>query len=330
MTEAPDRNAFIREPIADGDRKRIASLPNADRQQRFADMLVPHDAFDEIVRFLGLAHMPIPDGLPNIGRITAVYAPYRSGKSTALRYYRSRFPDVVDGTALKRRVLYFHCHGNMTPNEMLKALFGAVTGLVAPNKSGDLLIPRLIEQIALRGVELLILDDLHAMMPANRRDNQRRINAFLVKLLEERVCHVTVSGPQELDAVLRADVQVEGRGGLLNPKIPRYDWHDVASRNRYRLLLDEIDRRLPLEEMSGLGAKPIAAHFYDLFGDSIGFALDLIFYAMALAMRENAKRIGTGHLAHAAALRRDPRDPFTHFVDEIPSDLVGRRGREDR
>lgn len=328
MTRVPERSAFIEEAIAPEDRKRIAALPNAQRQQRVADMLVRHEAFDEIVRFLDLAHMPIPDGLPNVGRLTAVYAPYRSGKSTALRYYRSRFPEALQGTAVRRKVVYFHCHANMTPAEMIKGVFGAVTGLVAPNASIDNLIPRLVDQIAARGVEMLILDDLHTMMAENRRENQRRIRGFLVKVLEEGVCNVTVAGPEELDAVLRPDRQVEGRGGLLNVKVPRYDWHDPASRNRYRILLDMIDDRLPFEEKSGLGATQVAAHFHDLFGDSIGYALDFIFYAMAFAIRDGAKRIRIDDLARVAALQRDPRDAFVHFVDEMPLDLVGRRRRD--
>lgn len=328
MMHVPDRRAFIEDAITPEDRLRIAALPNAERQQRFADMLVRHEPFDRILEFLDFAHMPVPDGLPNTGRLTAVYAPYRSGKSTALRYYRSRFPEALEGTVVRRRVVYFHCHANMTPADMIKGVFGAVTGLVAPSASIDNLLPRLVDQIAARGVEMLMLDDLHTVMAANRIDNQRRVRGFLVKLLEESVCNVTVAGPEELDAVLRPDRQVEGRGGLINVKVPRYDWHDPASRNGYRILLDMVDDRLPFAEKSALGATQVAAHFYDLFGDSIGYALDFIFYAMAFAIRDRAKRIRIEDLAKVAALQRDPKDPFVHFVDEMPMDLVGRRSRD--
>lgn len=330
MIETPMRTAFIEEAIAKEDRKRIASLPNAERQQRFSDMLVRHDGFDAIVKFLDLAHMPIPDGTPNRGRITAVYAPYRSGKSTALQFYAARFPKTIEGSTVKRKVVYFHCDRNMPPAALLTGLFGAVTGLIAPEKSSQLLAPRLIEQIAARGVEMLIIDDLQTMMSGRRSDSQDRIRGLLVKLLEAKVCNVTIAGPPELDRLLRPDAQVEGRGGMLNAKIPRYDWQDPDSRNRYRILLDMIDDRLPFEEKSGLGATKVAAHMYDMFGDSIGFALDFIFYAMAFAMRDGAKHIRLADLALVAELQRAPEDPFVHFVDEIPMDLVGRRNREGR
>jgi hypothetical protein len=338
MTRVPNRKTFLEEAIAPEDRMRIAALPNAQRQQRFADMLVRHDGFDEIVKFLDLAHMPVPDGHPNVGRITAVYAPFRSGKSTAIKYYCARFPEILDGTAVKRRVLYFHCHGNMTPVDIQKGLFGAVTGLVAPDKDSGQLAERLIDQIAARGVEMVILDDLHTTMLGKRSDSVRRIKAFLIKLLEAGVCHVTVAGPEELDAILAFDDladddesgQLEGRGGLINAKIPRYDWHDAESRKRYRILLDRIDDRLPFEEKSGLGATQVAAHFYDMFGDSIGNVLDLLYYAMGFAIRDRAKRIRIDDLARVAALRRRRKDPFVHFVEEMPLELVGRRKGENR
>lgn len=325
MSNLPARTAFIAEPCSPDERSQIAALPNSERQQRFANMLVRHDGFDPIIQFLELVHMPIPGGMPNVGRMSAVYAPYRSGKSTALRCYQSRFPDLLDGTTVKRPVLYFHCHGNMNYNDMLREMLAQVTGLVAPAKSSALLLPKLIDQIEKRGVELLILDDLYNMVSPTRRENQRKINNFLIKILEAQICHVTVAGPRELDSVLRVDGQVEGRGGLINPKIPDYDWHDEGSRRRFRIMLDKIDDHLPMKIKSGLGTTLLAAHFYDLYGGSIGFILDLIFYAMALAMRDNANQITPEHLSKAASLQRAPSETYTPFIDELPIELVGRR-----
>lgn len=323
--EMPTRRQFDNAVPTIEEREKVAAGTPADRQRHFANILVRHDAYQEILKFLDLAHMPLPGGLANRGRLTAIYAPYRFGKTTAIREYMSRLPDTLEGTRVVRRAVYYHCHGNMTVLDMLRGLYEKITGLIPPDKGNSLLAPKIIDQMRERGVELLVLDDIHAMMPANRVDNQRRVNAFLIKLLEEKVCHVTLSGPPSLDAMIRVEAQVRGRGGLLNPKLTRLDWRHESDRTKYRRILHGIDERLPMRRISGLGAPQIAAHFYDLFGDSVGFASDLIFYAMALAIRDGAECISVNHLSQAAAMGRDPADPFTHFIDHIPDDLVGNR-----
>lgn len=321
-----DRTEFNDRALTDEDRAEVSRMPIVERQQMITNMICPHPLYDTALSFVKTMHMPVPGGLPNLGRISALYAPYRSGKSTAMKHAARSIRSNPDGTETTERVLYYRCHSNLVTIDFFSALYRSLMGFAAPRSSIEVLQGNIGDLMPERGCEMLMLDNLQAVM--HRADMVRKINSFLIELLEKRVCHVLIAGPKELDGALRFSEEVEGRGGLLNPNLPVYDWHTVDGRKEYRRLLHRIDERLPFRRLSGLGSEQIAAHFFDMHGPAIGFALDIIYYAACLAMNERADAILPEHLAKVAALQKAPNDPFTHFVDPLSSDLVGRRKRD--
>lgn len=318
-----DRTEFHEGELSEEERETASRLPIIKRQRMISNMICPHPLYLKAKEFVHYAYKPVPGGAPNMGRITALYAPYRSGKSTAMRHAAEEIRRNDDGTASPSRVVYYRCHSNLGAADFFGGLYRAVTGLAAPKGSCDLIQGFVGDLMPQYGCELLLLDNLQAAMA--RPDMSRKINGFLIELLEKSVCHVMVSGPPELDTAIRVREEIVGRGGLLNPDLQPYDWHTIDGRKSFRTLLHMIDKRLPFRKLAGLGAESVAAHFYDLHGPAIGFALDLVYYAGANAMNENADCIRPEHLAMAAALARAPGDRFTHFVDVLDPEVVGRR-----
>lgn len=83
--------------------------------------------------------------------------------------------------------------------------------------------------------------------------------------------------------------------------------------DQFRLLLREVDLRLPFRELSGLSGKLIARDLFDFTGGALGQVFNVVRPAAWQALNDDAPRILPHHLYEQAAIRQKPGDPREYF-----------------
>ena len=83
---------------------------------------------------------------------------------------------------------------------------------------------------------------------------------------------------------------------------------------QFRLLLREVDLRLPFAESSELSTKSIARDLFDFTGGALGQVFNIVRPAAWQALNDDAPRILLHHLYEQAAIRQRPGDRRKYFA----------------
>lgn len=322
--------------LSSAERRRAAELPPHERQRLIKTLLVRYPRYRDVAKFIAKFHIPVDDGTPDYGNIGALLGATRSGKSWVLKDYGVSFPSVSGDGAITRPVVTVEIRNDMAAHDVVSQFFKALGYVSVPKIKTEAMIDMIIDALPHHGVELVVFDDIDNALRSSRRGYATKILGFIKGILDAGCCNVLCAGRPTLYETLAAAEQIEGRGGLQKKVLEPYRWQVEAERDQIRLLLDEIDDRLPFAAKTGLAEPDLAAHFYAVSGGLIGRVMNYVRPAAYAAMNERADRVERKHLVEAAKQLMPVGATFVPFQDDIdPNRLADdaaekeERARED-
>lgn len=309
--------------LSQTERVEAALRSPAERQRMIETLLVRYPRHRAMSKFIASFHRPVKDGTHDHGHIGVLLGATRSGKSWVLRDYMTGFPPVHKDGIVEKPVLYIEIMDDMAAHDVVRSTFMALGYVSVPQVKTDALMAMVIEALPDHGVELIIFDDVDNALRSQRTGYAKKILAFIKGILDKDYCNILCSGRYELYRILAAAEQIKGRGGLKQAVLEPYRWQVREEREQVRLLLDEIDERLPFAKKSGLADPDLAAHLYAVSGGVIGQMMNYIEPAAYEAMNDRADRIERDHLIHAAKSLMAPGTSFVPFRDKVdPQRLI--------
>jgi hypothetical protein len=183
---------------------------------------------------------------------------------------------------------------------------------------------------------LILFDEVNTVISETSQQALRHVRTLLRKLVDECHLNIVCIGLGEVHGLLAGDSQLTGRGGLPNHIVKPYSWDSEEERRLFRLLCDELDRRLPFDRRSKFGDPWFAERlFLSSGGGIVGRLTDFIYSAGCSALNDGAEGIEIGHLAeaHERIMNKEHTfNPWVHDLSMAPKDskslLAGRHPRD--
>ena len=292
-----------------------------------------------------------PPGTPNRlkARLLLVVGESGAGKTTVLEDYSNRFPEICfeelegnkcGGVILPASVILRLKSSNLrrcirvempkkpTQRSFVAAIFGALDYKVRDHWNTDEIIRRVTSLCDEIGVEIILIDEGHNMVPKNQRDELiRDVIEFLKSLLNRIGIPIVVAGLPSLLQLgdQRIDRQMARR---MHPAVNMapYSWKTKSGRIRFISILKGLEAALSLEEPSNLYNLSHAARMYVATGGYIGWVSKYLSRATEIARRKrrsfiSMEMLGSVHDSFEAQTRTFDMDiDFSEIGDMILDD----------
>lgn len=243
------------------------------------EMFVPHPEMAVTIRSISQRMKRCL--VENKGAAIFVEVPSGAGKTTLVRFFKAAMPDQVTDEETKVRVISFSVPKAITLKQMDKALLTALSDPKAGSGTHYDLDKRSISLLRTAGTELILIDNIQDIPEKRRAGGILQIGNWIRDLIDDSRRLVVLLGTQDSRAILQSNIQLMRRCpakrtmAYFNPLAP-------AGLSRLGRFLREIDERLPLTELSGLGAK--GSETTQQFAYATGGIHDYIFQILSAAV----------------------------------------------
>jgi len=243
------------------------------------EMFVPHP--EMVITMRAIQHRMKRCLVENKGTAIFVEAPSGGGKTTTVRLFKELMPDEVSDEATKVRVIAFQVPKVITLKGMDTALLTALGDPKAGSGSHYDLDKRAIKLIENAGTEVIFIDNIQDIPEKRRAGGILQIGNWIRDLIDGSRRLVVLLGTQDSRAILNSNIQLMRRCPakksftFFNPK-------DGIGLARLRRFLQEVDLRLPLAELSGLGSDSNESTLQ--FAYATGGIHDFIFQILSAAV----------------------------------------------
>lgn len=232
---------------------------------------------------------------PGEGRVLAFVGASRSGKSTILRAHAKKSDSPqLRSCRVPSLTLPNKCNERTFAAEVLKAM-GDAAAFANTRVQSLSRIPLVAESM---GVEMIIIDEAqHLVNRRNRAVNYEAADA--IKVLSDLVgIPIVLAGTEDLDILIRANPQLEGRlVGRIS--ISPFSVESEESFKELRAFLRLYDLQLPFEMTSGLHDVGIASAVHAASAGLIGRITQLLSLSAHHAIAEGRPYVDLYHLAQA-------------------------------
>lgn len=243
------------------------------------EMFVPHPEMAVTIRAISQRMRRCL--VENKGAAIFVEVPSGAGKTTLVRFFKTAMPDQVSDEETKVRVVAFSVPKVITLKQMDKALLSALGDPKAGSGTHYDLDKRSISLLRTAGTELVLIDNMQDIPEKRRAGGILQIGNWIRDLIDDSRRLVVLLGTEDSREILQSNIQLMRRCpakraiSYFNPLDP----NGLARLGRF---LREIDERLPLAELSGLGDK--ANNTTQLFAYATGGIHDYIFQILSAAV----------------------------------------------
>jgi hypothetical protein len=242
----------------------------------------------------------VTGGDPDCGKIGGLLGDSRAGKTCVLQSYARTVPAYVGEGGVKAPVVYVGATYDWDEGGLSRAICSAIS--VAPGRGSTGAMQELaIRRLRAAETSLLIIDDAHVIFQATHR--KRRLWLGAIKAIADgKFCNVLLSGLPLIEAPMRNEMQLAGRGAFHSPAIRSFEASTKDEFQKYQRFLHGIDERLPFASPSGLATK-FGAELMRYSEGSVGWTMNLVESAAYHAMNADAGCIGLDHMKRAGATR---------------------------
>ncbi|MEI4771423.1 TniB family NTP-binding protein [Psychrobacillus sp. FJAT-51614] len=172
---------------------------------------------------------------------------------------------------------------------------------------------RLIKLIGDSEVELIMLDEFQHFVNKDGNDkvNQNVADCFK-SIINSTKVPVVLLGMDESERVLTANGQLKRRFSF-NYHLTGYRCNNPKSTDNFRILLNNIDKSLPFENLAGLKERGMWEKFEGATKGNMNAVMKLIRTAANFAVEENQEKIGVEYFAESFDMHSsimNGRNPF--------------------
>lgn len=222
----------------------------------------------------------------------------RAGKSQIVKnYIRSRVKEQPDPEQRPNIVVVevpAGCTLKSFVAELLKELGDPDPDLGSQTEKTQ----RVAELIEEQAIDLVVVDEVQRLIDAETDKVKAEVASWMTGMLNKRLCPMLLVGEETAIRIFGAKRHIKGRTFGLMSIVP-YDWNDEEDRREFRVVLHQIDGKLGMPEMSGLGTPDMALRIYAYAEGLLGQAASLIDHARATARRTNRPKLTYDLMAEA-------------------------------
>ncbi|MBB5256837.1 TniB family NTP-binding protein [Rhizobium leguminosarum] len=294
-------------------RAAVSLLPNIERQHMIERLLVTYPLFDQLVEFIGNYHFPVIGGTHGRGSVGGLFGKTRAGKTDIIKFYCNKWPAHVVEDGIVIPVVYIPVPPDIVPQRFAEIVYDVTGSGSAPKIKIPSLMGRSVDRIVGVRAQLVIIDDSQFLFGAHK-NHVREFYGFLKQLVDRHTCNILFVGEEGVIPQVLAFGPLAARGGFPKKVLAPFGEGEM---DQFRLLLHEIDLRLPFRELSGLANKYLAQELHNFTGGATGQVMfNLVRPAAFRALNDGSPRILRHHLYEEAALRQRPGDAREYFARE--------------
>lgn len=259
-----------------------AALPAAISNFTLRKEFIEHPKFTAVIREIARIHQRgraagVAEGL-------LLVAQTGSGKTTALEYYRARFPRSVEAGVTKIPVLFVETPESPSVKDLAEAILHALGDPAASKGTAAAKTQRIVMFFRECGVQLLLIDEFQHFFDGSRVTESRRVSDWLKSLINKVGVPVVLAGLPRAIQVVNINPQLRRRFATPYYMEP-FSFATAPDRLEFRGVLKSIQARLPNGSVDLSGAD-MARRFY--------FASHGLFDYVVKIIDDAASRGGTG------------------------------------
>lgn len=223
--------------------------PLVDRQAHMPKILVMHPQFSKAVR--EIKHRVSRACTQKKGAALSVVAETGGGKSTLIKFIEETYPNAETEDRSIRQCVSFTVPPRPSSVSMSSTLLRSLGDPRWDKGDSDVLETRAIHLLRECGAKVVLIDNIHDVPERRKRKGVREVGNWVRTFIDQvPALFVSLGAAQGLD-VFKANNQARRR----NPAHVRMDYFDCRNTPgvaRFRRFLFELDKQLPLAEMSKL------------------------------------------------------------------------------
>ncbi|WP_316572084.1 TniB family NTP-binding protein [Neobacillus sp. YIM B06451] len=292
-----------------------SSMTIEQKMEKIKTIRIVHPRFKKILDAIKECHEST--AISKDPQCMLITGPSGSGKSTLLESY-IQFHDRVtfDGTQTKRKILGSEIPSPTKIPAFLEAMLEQL-GDPFPNsgKVGNK-NRRLVKQIKNCGVELIMLDEFqHFVHRENQKINFEVADCFK-SLINRTKVPVVLFGLEDAETVLESNPQLKRRFSM-RETLPPFGVENTQRIREFQMLLHQIDKQLPFDELTGIGEENFANRIMYATDGIMNSIMKLIRNAALNAIKQGKEKIDLTDLAksyhmHSYILKGKENNPFIH------------------
>jgi len=236
----------------------------------------------------------------NKGAAIFIEVPSGGGKTTLVRFFKAAMPDHVSDEETKVLVISFQVPKIITLKQMEKALLTALGDPKAGSGKHYDLDERSTTLLRTAGTELILIDNIQDIPEKRRAGGIRQIGNWIRDLIDDSRRLVVLLGTEDSREILQSNIQLKRRCPAKRT-IAYFNPLDKLGLNRLGRFLREIDKRLPLAELSGLGDEDneTTRQFAFATGGIQDYIFQILSAAVSHAATEGREKLTSEDLATA-------------------------------
>lgn len=225
----------------------------------------------------------------------SILGPSRAGKTTILKKFMEKYPDIEDEEGIRKQILYCEVPcppaiGNL-PTALLYALGDPFYNKGRNTAERTLRLERLIQDC---NIKMIILDEVQHLVEGTTPKLQRQASDWFKNIINKTRVPMIFSGLDSGSIIFEINSQLKSRV-LNNYRIAPFRITD----KEFKGIVHVIDQNLPLAESSNLIASGLCDEIFSATEGHLGYLKELLKESVKIAVENDYKSVTRAVLSKA-------------------------------
>ncbi|MBK6744934.1 MAG: TniB family NTP-binding protein [Hydrogenophilales bacterium] len=219
-----------------------------------------------------------------------VICPTGGGKTSLAQYIKSLYPDKEEEEGSIRNILVFSIPAKPSTRTIPSAMLKELGDPIYDKGNAGALIDRLKILLKECKTHLIIIDNVHDIPERRKRKGVREIGNMFRDLMEGVPALYLFIGLDISLEVTKSNNQVRRRSMAVK-EIKYFTCNDNAGVSMFRRFLYELDKRLPIAELSGLESFDLTCRLWMASYGILDCLIKIVVEAMSIVVGDSREKI---------------------------------------
>ncbi|WP_343742426.1 TniB family NTP-binding protein [Herbaspirillum huttiense] len=267
-----------------------------DRLKATEEILIPHTQFkNAVARLQRSIEIARRGAEPRNAFLTGEAG---TGKTWLAEYFASLYPAEVRAHGSSKPVLLVPTPSSPTLKGLGEAILLALGDPLSHKGNAFEKRERALGLFKKSAVELVFFDEFHHFLDHAKHDSLIAVTDWLKRFIDDARIPCVLMGLPRCEAILQANEQLRRRFSS-RLELPIFSIDSEQGEIEFRTILNEIDKALPTQTLSGLADVDIARRLHFASNGLLGYLRKLITYAVELMLIENHRTLTSSMLEQA-------------------------------
>ncbi|ALU87241.1 TniB family protein [Herbaspirillum rubrisubalbicans M1] len=267
-----------------------------DRLKATEEILIPHTQFkNAVARLQRSIEIARRGAEPRNAFLTGEAG---TGKTWLAEYFASLYPAEVRAHGSSKPVLLVPTPSSPTLKGLGEAILLALGDPLSHKGNAFEKRERALGLFKKSAVELVFFDEFHHFLDHAKHDSLIAVTDWLKRFIDDARIPCVLMGLPRCEAILQANEQLRRRFSS-RLELPIFSIDSEQGEIEFRTILNEIDKALPTQTLSGLAEVNISRRLHFASNGLLGYLRKLITGAVELMLIENHRTLTSSILEQA-------------------------------